>query len=69
MKLAGLDYFDLSKHLTDNECMIQQSTREFVENEILPIINEHVDNGTNVVVTGDWNTALMKLTWPVQRKM
>jgi len=25
--------------------------------ELLPIINEHVDNGTNVVVTGDWNTA------------
>ena len=46
MKLAGLDYFNLSNHLTDNECMIQQSTREFVENEILPIINEHFEAGT-----------------------
>ena len=25
--------------------------------ELLPIINEQVDNGMNVVVTGDWNTA------------
>ena len=46
MKLSGLDYFDLSSHLSDNECMIQQSTREFVNNEILPIINEHFENGT-----------------------
>ena len=46
MKLAGLDYFDLSSHLSDNECMVQQSTREFVDNEILPIIDEHFENGT-----------------------
>ena len=25
--------------------------------ELLPIINEQVDSGTNVIVTGDWNTA------------
>ena len=46
MKLAGLDYFDLSSHLSDNECMVQQSTREFVDNEILPIIDKHFENGT-----------------------
>ena len=46
MKLAGLDYFDLSTHLSENECRVQQSTREFVDNEILPIINEHFENGT-----------------------
>ena len=46
MKLAGLDYFDLSSHLSDNECMVQHSAREFVDNEILPIIDEHFENGT-----------------------
>jgi glutaryl-CoA dehydrogenase len=46
MKLTGLDYFDLSSHLSDNECMVQHSTREFVDNEILPIIDEHFENGT-----------------------
>ena len=25
--------------------------------ELLPIINEQVDSGSNVIVTGDWNTA------------
>ena len=33
---AGLDYFDLSSHLSYNECRVQQSAREFVDNEILP---------------------------------
>ena len=46
MKLTGLDYFDLSSHLSDNECMVQQSAREFVDNEILPVIEEHFENGT-----------------------
>ena len=45
MKLNGLDYLNLSNHLTDNECMIQQSTREFVDNEIIPIIDAHFEEG------------------------
>ena len=50
MKLVGLDYFDLSTHLSENECRVQQSTREFVDNEILPIINEHFENFGNDLV-------------------
>ena len=46
MKLDGLDYLDLSSHLTEIEIMVQQSTREFVNNEILPIIDKHFENGT-----------------------
>ena len=46
MKLTGLDYLDISSHLTENECMVQQSTREFVEMEILPIIAEHFEQET-----------------------
>ena len=46
MKLDGLDYLDLSSHLTENEIMVQQSTREFVNSEILPIIDKHFENGT-----------------------
>ena len=46
MKLDGLDYLDLSSQLTENEVMVQQSTREFVNNEILPIIDKHFENGT-----------------------
>ena len=46
MKLDGLDYLNLSSHLDDNECMVQQSTREFVDKEIIPIIDEHFEAGT-----------------------
>ena len=46
MKLNGLDYFNLSSHLAENECMVQQSTREFVDDEIIPIIDGHFENGT-----------------------
>ena len=46
MKLTGLDYFNLSNHLSDNECMVQQTTREFVDKEIIPIIDEHFEAGT-----------------------
>ena len=46
MKLGGLDYINISNHLSENECMVQQSTREFVDNEIIPIIDEHFEEGT-----------------------
>ncbi len=46
MKLDGLDYLDLSSHLSENEIMVQQSTRDFVGKEIIPIIDEHFKNGT-----------------------
>lgn len=46
MKLDGLDYLDLSSHLSENEIMVQQSARDFVGKEIIPIIDEHFENGT-----------------------
>ena len=46
MKLDGLDYLDLSSHLSENEIMVQQSTRKFVDKEIIPIIDEYFENGT-----------------------
>jgi glutaryl-CoA dehydrogenase len=46
MKLSCLDYLEISKHFSENELMIQKSTREFVDNEIIPIIEEHFENGT-----------------------
>ena len=46
MKLDGLDYLNLSSHLDENECIVQQSTREFVDKEIIPIIDGHFKEGT-----------------------
>ena len=44
MKLDGLDYLNLSSLLDENECIVQQSTREFVDKEIIPIIDGHFDS-------------------------
>ena len=46
MKLKGLDYLDISGHFSDEEIMVQHSAREFVENEIFPIIDKHFQDGT-----------------------
>jgi len=43
---VGLDYLNLSSLLEDNECIVQQSTREFVDKEIIPIIDGHFEEGT-----------------------
>ena len=46
MKLDGLDYLNLSSLLNENECIVQKSTREFVDKEIIPIIDKHFETGT-----------------------
>ena len=46
MKLKGLDYLDISRHFSEEEIMVQHSARDFVDNEINPIIDEHFKNGT-----------------------
>ena len=46
MKLKGLDYLDISGHFSDEEIMVQHNTREFVDNEISPIIDKHFHDAT-----------------------
>ena len=46
MKLMGLDYLGISDLFSDEELLVQKSTREFVDNEILPIIDKHFKDGT-----------------------
>ena len=46
MKLKGLDYLGISGHFSDEEIMVQHNTREFVEKEVIPVIEEHYKNAT-----------------------
>ena len=46
MKLLGLDYLDISEHFQDDELLVQKSCREFVDSDILPIIDKHFENAT-----------------------
>lgn len=45
-KLNCTDFYDMSSLLTEEEMMVQQAARDFVENEVLPVINEHHRNAT-----------------------
>jgi len=46
MKLKGLDYLGISSHFSDEEIMVQHNTRQFVEKEIMPVIEKHYREGT-----------------------
>ena len=46
MKFSCIDYLNISEYLSDNECMVQKSARKFVDNEIIPIIDKHFEEGT-----------------------
>ena len=40
------DFFDIARHLTDEERAIKTSVRKFVDARVLPIIAEHFEHGT-----------------------
>ncbi len=46
MELTSIDYLGISQYFTEDELMVQRTTREFVNNEVIPIIEEHFENGT-----------------------
>src|SRR5579862_6636162 len=45
-KYGGVDYIDFDSQLNDEEKLVRQTAREFVENEIIPIIEKHSREGT-----------------------
>tara|TARA_B110000116_G_scaffold269006_1_gene284127 strand:- start:179 stop:1348 length:1170 start_codon:yes stop_codon:yes gene_type:complete len=45
MKLNALDYLGISEHFTEEELMVQNTARNFSENEIMPTIEEFYAKG------------------------
>ena len=45
MKLNALDYLGISEYFSEEELMVQNTARDFVENEIMPIIEEYYEKG------------------------
>jgi glutaryl-CoA dehydrogenase len=43
---AGVDFIDLDSQLNDEEKLVRQTARQFVDNEVLPIIEKHNRQGT-----------------------
>tara|TARA_B100000945_G_scaffold231569_1_gene187924 strand:+ start:585 stop:1751 length:1167 start_codon:yes stop_codon:yes gene_type:complete len=44
MKLLGLDYLNISKHFNDEEILLQNTLRKFVNKEVMPTIEEDFIN-------------------------
>src|SRR5256884_5811408 len=45
-KYSGVDFIDFDSQLNDEEKLVRQAAREFVENEIIPIIEKHSREAT-----------------------
>jgi len=43
---SGVDFIDFDSQLNDEERLVRQTARQFVENEIIPIIEKHSREGT-----------------------
>jgi len=43
---AGVDFIDFDSQLNDEEKLVRQTTREFVDNEIIPVIEKHSREAT-----------------------
>ena len=42
----GVDFIDFDSQLNDEEKLVRQTARQFVDNEIIPIIEKHSREGT-----------------------
>src|ERR1700726_1579597 len=43
---SGVDFIDFDSQLNDEEKLVRQTARQFVENEVVPIIEKHSREGT-----------------------
>ncbi len=46
MAFRGVDYYDTNSLLTDEERMVRDTVRAFVDEKVIPIIGKHYDEGT-----------------------
>ena len=42
----GVDFYELDAQLTDEERLIRDTVRRFVDDEVCPVIADHFENGT-----------------------
>src|SRR5437868_4889537 len=45
-KFGGVDFIDFDSQLNDEERLVRQTAREFVENEVIPVIEKHSREAT-----------------------
>jgi glutaryl-CoA dehydrogenase len=45
-KFQGVDYYTIDEHFSEEELLIRTTVREFVDHDVLPIIEKHYEAGT-----------------------
>ena len=45
-KFESVDYFKIDELISEDEILVRNSVREFVDNEVVPVIESHYQNGT-----------------------
>lgn len=45
-KFVGVDYFNIEDLLTEDEILVRDSVRKFVDENVIPVIEEHYQKGT-----------------------
>lgn len=45
-KFSGIDYYNIADLLTDEEKLVQDSVRTFVDSAVIPVIEKHYQDGT-----------------------
>ena len=45
-KFSGIDYFNIGELFTEEEKLVQESVRDFVDSDVIPIIEEHYQAAT-----------------------
>ena len=46
MGFKGVDFYSIDKLLSEEERLIRDTVREFVDNRIIPLINRHYEEAT-----------------------
>ena len=65
-KFSGVDYFNISDLFSDEEKLVQESVRDFVSTDVIPIIEDHYQKGTfpNELVKKLGNLGVFGITLP-----
>jgi glutaryl-CoA dehydrogenase len=45
-KFSGIDYFNIGELFTEEERLVQESVRDFIDSDVIPIIEEHYQTAT-----------------------
>lgn len=68
---GGVDFIDFDSQLNDEEKLVRQTARQFVENEVVPIIEKHSREGTFPTTWcrswGSWDSSARACTGTVAR--